>query len=900
MEIITLTINGKKISCTEGKSILQAAEAHGIKIPKLCYHHSLKPYGACRLCLVEDEKSGRLFASCVTPAAPDMVLLSDSPQVIQHRRNIVSLMIAEHPESCIVCNKGNRCDLRMIAADLGIGETGLYPMPNHKPLEQTNPFIMRDLSKCILCGKCIRADHELVCAGAIDYNSRGFNSRPATLYELPLEQSTCTFCGTCVSMCPTGALSTIAEFVGTPERESNSICGFCGVGCNLTLGVAGNQIVDVNPSHIEKSVNDATLCVRGHFGNDYLNSTQRLIKPLIRKEKKLVPTSWDDALETTVKRILEIKKQYGPESIAFLGSSKCSNEENYLFQKIARTIIETNNVDNGGYMSGRFFLSLVEERTDTAGRFNFFAGPLSGLEQAEVIFVLGAEPAQTAPVLDYYLKRSVKKNIPLIVANPGRTDLTASASAWINPSSSPMTAKNGLDTFYLELVNLISVQLLEKNKADTSFLTRFTSGYEKYKTDLLSLDLDSSVKKGNLDIHAIKIAVDILTGKKITFVVGDGLMLQRYGKEAMEALLNLALMTGSIGYRGAGFHVLSKENNLVGSWDMGTVPDTLPGRLRISNENDRTIWEEAWDSKIPDSKGLDLFQMIKKAEEGSLKAIYIMGENPLRSLPQPDRLLNSFENLEFIVVQDILLNETVNIADVVLPGAAFSEKAGSFTNMEGKIQYFSPALLPPKQAKSDLEILGLVAEKMGAPEYKSTHKDIRKEISNTIPAFSETAGGKQPIWIRENSQEKVDLVKKQIQFSSVISGRETVLDDGYPYIALFGSLRFHLGSGTRTEQSARISVYDSKGEIEMSPIDATRMNLSQDDRIRVISVTGEIERNITINKNIQDGYIYIPTAYNHNDARCLIQLMPLFDAGSSGWDSCPVTVEKIENGKLKR
>jgi formate dehydrogenase alpha subunit len=893
METIALTINGSKISCAEGKSILQAAEAHGIKIPKLCYHHSLKPFGACRLCLVEDEKSGRLFASCVTPAAQDMVLLSDSPQVIKHRRNIVSLMMAEHPESCVVCNKGNRCQLRMIAAELGIGETHLYPMPNHKPLEQANPFIMRDLSKCILCGKCIRADHELVCAGAIDYNMRGFNSRPATLHELPLEKSTCTFCGTCVSMCPTGALSTKAEFVGTPERESTSICGFCGVGCNLTLGVAGDQIVDVNPSHIENSVNDATLCVRGHFAHDFLNSTRRLTRPLVRKDNELIQASWDEVLETTAKRLLEIKNEHGPESIGFIGSSKCSNEENYLFQKIARTIIETNNVDNGGYMSGRLFLDLVEERTDKAGRFNFFAGPLSGLEQAEVIFMLGAEPAQTAPVLDYYIKRSVKKGVPLIVANPRKLDPTSRGSVWIRPSGSPLLKKNFLDTFYLELINLISAQLVEKKAADTSFISSFTSGYEEYSTDLLSLDREASVTKANLDISALENGVDLLAGKKITFVVGDGLMLQRYGKEAMEALLNLALMTGSIGYKGAGFHILSKENNLVGSWDMGTVPEALPGRLRIDNESDRNIWENAWEKTIPTTKGLDLFQMTQKAEEGSLKALYIMGENPLRSLPQPNRLLKSLQSLEFIVAQDILFNETVNSADVVLPGAAFSEKAGSFTNMEGKIQCFSPAVAPPGNAKSDLEILGLIAEKMGAPEYKSSHEDIRKEIGNTITAFSETSACKHPIWIRERNQKQENLSESQIHFSSVNSSKETVLDEDYPFMALFGSLRFHLGSGTRTEQSARISAYDSQGDIEVSPIDAEEMNLTQDDLIKVTSLTGEIERKVSINRNIETGFIHIPTAYNDNDARSLIQLMPLFDSNSSGWGSCQVTVEKV-------
>lgn len=894
METIALTIDGKKIRCTEGQSILKVAEANGIKIPKLCYHHSLKPFGACRLCLVEDEKTGRLFASCVTPVAPDMVLLSDSPEVREHRRNIISLMMAEHPESCIVCNKGNRCQLRKIAAELDIGENHLYPMPNHEPLEQGNPFIMRDLSKCILCGKCIRADHELVCAGAIDYNQRGFDSRPATLHEMPLEKSTCTFCGTCVSMCPTGALSTQAEFVGTPERESISVCGFCGVGCNLTLGVAGNQIVDVNPSHIEHSVNDATLCVRGHFAHDFLNSSQRLTQPLVRQEDKLTPTTWDDALELTASRLLDIKNQHGPDNIAFFGSSKCSNEENYLFQKIARTIIGTNNVDNGGYMSGRFFLSLVEERTDKAGRFNFFAGPLSGLEQAEVIFVLGAEPAQTAPVLNYYLKRSVKKGIPLIVAHPKKTDLTGNASVGIHPDVSSSSKKNAPTSFYLELVNLISAQLIEKDAEDASFNSQFTAGYELYKTELLSLAPETSAQKAHLNLDDIKQAAALLLGKKITFVVGEDLMLQRYGKETMEALLNLASMTGSIAYNGAGFHILSKENNLVGSWDMGTVPETLPGRLMINNDQDRNIWEKAWKSKIPRTPGLDLYHMIEEAEKGNLKAIYIMGENPLRSLPQHNRLLKSLENLDFIVTQDILFNETVNIAHVVLPGAAFSEKAGSFTNMEGKIQCFPAVVPPPIIAKPDLEILGLVAEEMGVPHYKTTHEDIRKEMSTTISAFSETTAPKQSIWTRQIHRNKDDLAERQIHYSPVTSSEQTIMDNTYPFVALLGSLRFHLGSGTRTEQSARIGACDSYGEIEVSPTDAKKMNLTDQDLIRVTSAVGEIERKIKIVSTIQTGFIYIPTAYNQNDARNLIQLTPLLEASSNGWDSCQVMVDRID------
>lgn len=890
---VGLIINNTKISCPEGHSILQAAEAHDIKIPKLCYHHSLKPFGACRLCLVEDEKTGRVVASCVTPAASDMVINTNSAQVIEHRRNIVSLMLAEHPESCVVCSKGNRCHLRLIAAQLGIGDTALYPMPRYIPLEQANPFITRDLSKCVLCGKCIRADHELVCAGAIDYNKRGFDSHPATLHELPLEKSTCTFCGTCVSICPTGALSAKTEFVGTPEKESTSICGFCGVGCSLDLGVAGNKVVDVNPSHLKNSVNDATLCVRGHFAHDYLNSEKRLTQPLIRSGGELIPSAWDEAIETAAERILAIKKQHGPDSIAFLGSSKCSNEENYLFQKIARTIIQTNNVDNGGYISGRLFLNQVDKRTDQAGRFNFFSGSFSGLGQAEVLFVLGAEPAQTTPVLDYYLKRSTRNGVPIIVANRGKVNVTSPGSSWVHPHGSPPAAQGGGgDTFYLDLINVISALLISRGAVDTSFISRFTSGYEQYQEELLSLSRDPSDRKLKFAQETLTEAAELLTGKKITFVIGDELMLNRYGKEAMDGLLNLALMTGSIGYKGAGFHILAKENNLVGAWDMGAVPDTLPGRLKIDSDSERSRWEKAWEVEIPKSKGLDLSQMLKSAEEGRLKALYIMGENPLRSLPQPKILLGALKSLDLLVAQDILFNETVNIADVVLPAAAFSEKSGSFTNMEGNIQCFSPAVSPPGQAKADLEILGMLAEKLGSPGLNSTHLEIRREISSVITCYSDGVACKHPIWIREETETEQGQTDAQISFSPATSGIEVEGESQYPIIALFSASRLHLGSGTRTDQSSRIRACETKGEIEVSPADAEKMSLVDNDRIRVTSAVGEIERKIRISREIEAGYISIPTAFNANDARNLLSLEPLLEPGTSGWDSCAVAVEK--------
>ena len=483
MENIVLSIDDKRVSCPPGTSILEAAAQNGIKIPHLCYHPDLKPFGACRLCLVEDEKTGRLVAACVTPVAPEMTIRTQTPRILNHRRNIVRLMIAEHPESCIVCSKGNRCQLRWVAAQMGVGETDLYSMPNYKPLEQANPFIIRDLSKCILCGKCIRADHELVGVGAIDYSLRGFPSRPATVHEQGLEQSNCTFCGTCVSMCPTGALcAKNTQYVGSPEKESFSICGFCGVGCSLAMGQSAGKIIDVNPAHLPDTVNKATLCVRGHFAHDYLNSNNRLIAPLMPKKGedesvRMAPVPWEEALDTVAERLNQIKAENGPQSIAFMGSSKCSNEENYLFQKIARVLIGTNNIDNGGYISGQFLSTSLDQKTGGGCRLN----PLSDLEKAEIIMVLGADPNHSLPVVSYYLKRAAKGGTPLIVVDPRKTELVSFASLWlpINPRTD------------LELLNALAALLHAKNAYDSEFIDRYAEAFNIFTYSLSSLDVDN-------------------------------------------------------------------------------------------------------------------------------------------------------------------------------------------------------------------------------------------------------------------------------------------------------------------------------------------------------------------------------------------------------------------------
>lgn len=883
MKNIILTINGKNVSCLPGTSILEAALSHGIKIPTLCYHQDLEPFGGCRLCLVEDEKSGRVMASCVTPATPNMSIRTDSPRVERHRRNIIRLMMAEHPESCLVCNKGNRCQLRETAAQLGVGLQELYPMPHYKPLEQANPFIIRDLSKCILCGKCIRADHELVAVGAIEFNLRGFRSRPTAVHDYPLEHSTCTFCGTCVSICPTGALAVKnTRYVGTPQRESLSICGFCGVGCTLSIGVAYERIVDVNPGNREGSVNGSTLCVRGHFANDFLNTVNRLTAPGIRKNGQMISVSWDEVIEFTANRLMEIKTKEGPQSVALLGSSKCTNEENYLFQKISRVLLKTNNIDNGGYLSGRSVMSLVNEKTGGGCRIN----QLESLEKAHVIFVLGADPTQSVPVVSYFIKRAVRKGIPLIVADPRKTELTNVATIWLRPRPNSD----------FELINALAALLLKKNAHNSSFIDRFTEGFSDYRDSLSSLDLEKVCRITGISLSSMDHAANLLKGKGIAFVVGHGIFQQRCGMESMEAVLNLSLMTGSLGREGAGLYLVTRENNEVGAWDMGTVPDMLPGRQPLNSDPAQRQWEQFWQTRISPDRGLNMVRMIEEAEKGNLKALYIMGENPLRSLPQPERVKRALERLEFLAVQDILDTETTRIAHVVLPGAAFSEKSGSFTNMEGRIQTFRSAVPPPGNARPDWEILDMLSNKLGYPGRYGSIEKLRSEICQFIPLYGDLKGNDDVAWIRETCQKSLfhpDGKGDLISFSPVVSRAEEVSDKEYPFTAISGSLRYHLGSGTRTSHSDRIRDFTLRGEIEISPEDAGELSMHDGDLVRVLSRLGSIEREITLVKGVKPGTVFIPAAFNGNDAMRLIGLASWGKPGSPGLKHCLVNLERV-------
>ncbi|WP_226860286.1 molybdopterin-dependent oxidoreductase [Desulfoluna spongiiphila] len=875
-----ISINGKKISCSAGTSVLEAAESAGVYIPRLCYHPALKPHGACRMCIVEDESSGRLLASCVTPVTHGMSVLTNTAGVLRHRRNIVRLMISEHPESCVVCSKGNRCQLRRVAAELGVGEPDLYPMPNHSALDQSNPFIIRDLSKCILCGRCIRGCKELVAQGTIDYSMRGAGSRPATLHDHPLKESTCTFCGTCVSLCPTGALSQKrGVFSGTPERVHDSICGFCGVGCSLSMGIFGSTVVDVSPSRAEGSVNGVTLCVRGHFAHDYLNSKQRLLRPRVRKDGEQVSASWDEAASVVTQRLIEIKEKHGPSAIGFFGSSKCTNEENYVFQKMARGILGTNNIDNGGFLCG--LNQVIDFHRKTRGRFRNLR--LSDIEKAEIIVIAGSDHGETVPVMSYYVKRAARNGVPVIVIDSLDSDLARNATVWLRPG--PDRANTA------KVIHALSALIHRHNSINQGYIAKVTENFDRFEREVRGLDIETLCDTSGIDAGTLTEAAELMSGRRGVFLAGCDVLEANDGGMGLNTMINLFLISGNVGHPGTGIYLSARENNMLGAWDMGTVSDQLPGHMDMSDLSARNLLSKAWGTDLPPDPGLSMVGMIEAAEKGDLKALYIMGENPLRAMPQQERVQAALEKLELLVVQDILETETVEIADVVLPGAAQAEKAGSFTNMEGRVQTFTPAVAPPGDAKADLDILGLLAKGLGASGYDKALEKIRAEIRRVVPLYESLGDQEHRSWIKGINHTGSEGEGAKVSFIPIALAEATE-DPVYPFMMTAGFKQFHAGSGTRTSHSERIRASGIAGDMEISEADAIMLGLHEGDRVRIVSEHGVIERHVAINTEMGQGAVFVPKGFSGNDVMNLFSLSHAGKEGIQGWLTCRVNIEQ--------
>ncbi len=854
MDSITLTINGSIASGRAGMTILDLAREMGIYIPTLCYDASLSSAGACRICLVEEEKTGALLASCVTPIASGMVIQTNSPRVQESRKMIIKLMLANHPESCLLCDKGNRCQLRQIAADLSIGLIDLYKLPNYQGTQEVNPFLKRDLAKCILCGKCVRADQELVVEGAIDYWQRGFVAKPATLYDQPLEKSSCTFCGTCVTLCPTGALSEKDKpSLSSALKTFPSICPYCACGCALSLGTNCSGLVEVEPEPRRKTANQKALCVKGHYGWDFIKSKERVISPLLKKDGKWQECSWEEAFTLAVDKLKEISKAYGPETWAFFGSSKCTNEENYLFQKLARWGIGTNNVDNGSRIYGppdpRVF--------GPDWGWGAMTSPIADLEEARCILLIGANPAETAPLVAYKIKRAVRfKNGEFILVDPRWTRLASFAQYWLRP-------RWGTDG--LLILGFLRV-ILEEKLFDQEH-SEHLSGWEEFKKEINFLSLKEIAKETEVEVEIIRdVARTIALKKPLAIVFGNGLWHGENKSFNLRVLQNLCLITDLFRTSG-GIYPLGKESNGQGARDMGCLPDFLPGYQSLSDDEVRQKFSQVWGKVPPLAKGFNIWEMFGQAQKGTIKGMYIMGENPLRSLPDRHFVESALKKLNFLIVQDLFLTETAQLAHLILPAASFAEKEGTMTSAERRVQLLEKAEEPKGQSLPDWQILNEILSRLrGTPPF-SSWEEVLREINKLVPLYqgitAERLKKESLFWpcLAEQSPGFANFWQHGFPPSRLwpMSKERTLHDSAEDeWVLIWGGTLFQSGSGTRSSRSPRLRNISSPMVLQINPHEAAKRGLAEGSMVKISSSGRTLVLPIALTKEVPTGILYFP------------------------------------------
>jgi len=855
-EKLKLNINGVPIEVDPGKTILEAARSKNIYIPTLCYHPKLSRFGACRLCLVHVEGFRKLVAACTTPVTDGMEVSTNTPEILRMRKTVVELLLLHHPLDCLVCDKGGDCDLQKLAFELKVTEDRFGHSARSFPLDDTNQLILRDMSKCVLCGKCIRVCEEIRNVGAIGFANRGFATELGYPYR---KLANCEYCGQCLGICPVGALSSVFTAMKARPWEltsTRSVCSYCGCGCNFFLDQKLNKIVRVSTDEV-MGVNEGLLCVKGRFGFDYLSSKERLKVPLIRKKNRFVESSWEEALDLVAETFKKIKQEKGANAIGGIASGRCTNEENYLFQKLMRAVIGTNNIDN---FTRYEHAPTLEVFSKSMG---FFSGTSSipQLQNSDLILVIGNNPCHSHPVFALKIKQAVKNNgAKLIVIDPQATELSRFADVCLH-------LKPNTD---IALLNGVMGELIRKGQIDEEFITKRTKGVEKIKKAVKDYSVAQAAADAQVDAEDVKEIARLLgEAKAVSFVFGLGLTQHENAEDNVQSLVNLALLTGNIGKPGAGLFPLRVDNNSQGCCDMGNLPDYLPGYQPITNEEVRTTFAEEWQAAIPEEKGLNATQMLEAARNKKLSALFVMGENPALSFPGTQAVEEALDALDFLVVSDLFLTDTAQYAHVVFPAAGFSEKEGTFTSLDRRVQKVRISTIASDNQKTDGEILCQIASRMGYKMHYHRAEGIFGEIRRLVPFYKgiryeclESDLGIQWPCLYDGDPGceilGVDKFPHGLAKFSPVDYHAPKLPGGrdYPFTLIQGGFLFHHQTGEMSHKTYGLHALSPLPIIKINPKDATKLGVEDGDRVSVSSKNGQISLVVKISDQFRPGVVF--------------------------------------------
>ncbi len=887
-KVFKLTVDGKETSVTEGTSVFDAVKKVGVELPAMCYHYSFNPFGSCGICLVEIEGKGNNVRSCTAKVADGMIVRTNTDKMIEARKKAVEKWLIIHPLDCPVCDADGKCELQDLTYDLGVYDIK-KGVKKEVPEDTRSVVLDFNMERCILCGQCINICEEVQQIDALAFYKKDGKTLVGAHEGVPLD---CEFCGDCLAVCPVGAItSRFSKYVYKPWqlKKTQTTCTYCSDGCQITLETEGEKVLRVTSqlSYLNKFGHDVSsgdshggLCVRGRFGFQFVNSEKRLSRPLAKIDGKQSEMPWFKVMPLIARKLMEIKTQYGGNAIAGLISGRCTNEDVYLFQKIMRTLLGSNNIDTAARY-GHIASVLAMQYALGIGR---STTSYKQITLSDVILIVGSNITETNPVASLRIKEAKKKfGAKVVVADPIQTKM-------MQLSTHPLLVAIGAQGF---LIQGMMKAIIENKWGYQPFIDQYPKAYEVLSHALFALSQEEIAQKSGVPWEKIKDAAELLAkSKRGTIIWGEGIVSQAGGWDNLLSLIDLALLCGLLEKPGAGIHPVCEENNEQGAVDMGGVCEFLPGQIPYNDGKER--FATLWNKPLPDGVGASLPQIIERALRGEIKALYIVGENPLATLPESMKVREAFEKIDLIICQDPFLTQTGQVADFVLPATTFAEKEGTFTNMEGEIRRVQKAIDPIGESRTDFKILSDLSRQMGGDVYRSK-EDITPEIHLCVNGYynGERLQGN-PLhlghYLGNGFAEEV-LKRYTNQQASPSGPTRPLIPPGAvaPMQLVLGQSIYHSGK-LSTQDEGLMKIY-SKPTLQISEADAAEHDLKNDDWVRVKSDQGAVELAITILPSLTKGIVWFPEHFT--DLRDLMQIdidsktsVPYFKSG-------PVSIKKV-------
>jgi formate dehydrogenase alpha subunit len=851
-DLLKVTIDGREILVPKGTLVIEAAKKLGIEIPHFCYHSKLRPDANCRMCLVAVEKMPKLQVACNTLAADGMVVSTQTPPVMEAHKSVLDFILANHPLDCPICDQGGKCDLQNFShaytASGGFGETKrVYEKQFFSPL------IEKEMNRCITCLRCTRYCDEIIDSKALAAVGRGSQTEIEHFAAHPLD---CEFCGGCVQICPVGAFTnrvSLYEFRPWMLKKTDTTCGYCADGCSLTLETRQREVIEVSSFQEMKGRNQGDLCVKGYFGFEFVNSPARLTRPLMRRNGRFVEAPWEEALEFISKKLFELKTDKGGRAIGGLITARCTNEDLYVFQKFMRLALWSNHVDS----TARYGHANAAEPLLRAQGTNRWLVSYEDITQARAILLIGSDITETNPIVGIRVKAAVKRGGAKLVAVGPLRKQVGTISNILNLTSQPLSIRFGSER--AAVVGLIKA-VIEENRVDADTASRFPSYVSAVKQAVSQLSWKTIESHTGLKPEPFKAAAaELFSADRTVALVGPGVTQAEAGYDTMMLLADLMRLTGRLVRPGSGLAPLAEENNELGAIEMGTVPNRLPGLGSVSDSSGRARISRIWKEELPHHEGLTMTAMFEAMKKGEMRGLYIVGEDPVGTLPKSAGVEEALSRAELVVYQGLYFNETAKMAHVILPAVSFAEKNGSFTNHEGRVQSVRLAFDPIGECRPDWEIFTLLAGYLGFPLEYGSEAEIGAEIAKAVPGWKllpDRALAQSAAEAYASGGFEDGLARRY----GIEAGRRPSSIGKGEILLQVGPVLFHSGKMSAQAEALK-KIPNADGRLRISPEDAKRLGVTDHEKVRLSADGISVEVPVWVHPKYPEGLAYFPETF---------------------------------------